>query len=254
MDRRAPGGSRPAARGSVAQARGAAAENIAAPGPSPDLRDRLLASERRLAKVADRAVVPAHEVMIVIVAQHDRDRAAASRLRSQHDPRARRKRAVLAVTPGNPPRHHAPPALLSPGARCQRAPGGPTLREAGDGSERRDARCGTPAPRRVASGVSRARARGRPCRSGRRASRAGSPPAVRAAARRPSAISSRATPAGSHSSGISSPWPKSTSVSPAITAPRLSIHSTMSLGSLPGNASTAMGRRSPGAYRCASPP
>ena len=71
--------------------------------------------------------------------------------------------------------------------------------------------------------------------------------------RNPSAICSRVTPAGSHSTGISRHWPKSTSVSPAITARWLSIHKTRSLGSLPASASTPTGSRSPAAYRCACP-
>jgi hypothetical protein len=66
------------------------------------------------------------------------------------------------------------------------------------------------------------------------------------------ATCSRVTPAGSHSARSSSPWPKSTSVSLAMTAPRLSIHSATSLGNLPGNASTPRGSRSPAEYRCAS--
>src|SRR4029450_1423989 len=52
---------------------------------------------------------------------------------------------------------------------------------------------------------------------------------------------------------ISSPRPKSTSVSPATTVRWLSIQSTMSFGRCPGNASTPTSSRSPAAYRCASP-
>jgi hypothetical protein len=45
--------------------------------------------------------------------------------------------------------------------------------------------------------------------------------------------------------------PVATSVSPAMTARRLSIQSTTSFGSLPGNASTPTGSRSLAENRCA---
>jgi hypothetical protein len=47
--------------------------------------------------------------------------------------------------------------------------------------------------------------------------------------------------------------PKSTSVSPTMTARQLSIHSTRSFECFPGYASTPTGSRSPAAYRCPSP-
>jgi hypothetical protein len=62
-------------------------------------------------------------------------------------------------------------------------------------------------------------------------------------ARRPSATCSRVTPSRSHSAGISSPRPKSTSVSPEMTAPTLLIQRTRSFDSLPGNASKSDGNR-----------
>src|SRR6478672_1136897 len=68
-----------------------------------------------------------------------------------------------------------------------------------------------------------------------------------------SAISSRVTPGRSHLSLISSPWPKSTSVSPEITARWLSTQSTVSFVLCTGNTSAPNGNRSPAEYGRASP-
>ena len=71
--------------------------------------------------------------------------------------------------------------------------------------------------------------------------------------RKPSAISSRVTPGRSHLSLISRPRPKSTSVSPEITARWLSTQCTVSFALCPGNTSAPNGRRSPDEYGRASP-
>ena len=100
----------------------------------------------------------------------------------------------------------------------------------------------------------RARARGQCGPSARRASRARARPATRAAGATPPAISSRVTPGWSHLSLISRPPPKSTSVSPEITARWLSTQSTVSFALCPGNTSAPnSGSRSPGEYGRASP-
>src|SRR5262245_14752233 len=71
--------------------------------------------------------------------------------------------------------------------------------------------------------------------------------------RRPSTTCPRVTSESSQRELISSPPPKSTSVSPATTARWLSIQSTRSFGFSPGSASTPTSSRSPAAYGCASP-
>ena len=91
---------------------------------------------------------------------------------------------------------------------------------------------------------SAARSVGAPCVGS--TSSTGSSSSGRSASR----ICSIGTPLSAQSAGNSRPLPRSMSVSPATSARRLSTQSTRSFGSIPGNASTPTGSRSPALNTC----